>query len=137
MANDALALFTPLGLPGNSGFDLQGEKQLLVLYCSPLTRVLFTKPLQKSQLQPTIKASLGFYFALGCNCRMHSCLRVTLAQLTETINVSAGGRALHLKVFFLSWMGIGHLDCMVNLYTALVLVSEKSMLKGHPAGLIV
>ena len=137
MANDALALFTPLGLPGNSGFDLQGEKQLLVHFCSPMTRVLFTKPLQKSQLQPTIKASLGFYFALGCNCRMHSCLRVTLAQLTETINVSTGGRALHLKVFFLSWMGIGHLDCMVNLYTALVLVSEKSMLKGHPAGLIV
>ena len=102
-----------------------------------MTRVLFTKPLQKSQLQPTIKASLGFYFALGCNCRMHSCLRVTLAQLTETTNVSAGGRALRLKVFFLSWMGIGHLDCMVNLDMALVLVSEKSMLKGHPAGLIV
>ena len=60
---------------------------------------------------------------------MHSCLRVTLAQLTETINVSAGGRALHLKVFFLSWMDIGQVDCMVNLYAALVLVSDKSMLK--------
>ena len=136
MANDALALFTPLGLPGNSGL-IARRKTTARPFLFSHDSVLFTKPLQKSQLQPTIKASLGFYFALGCNCRMHSCLRMTLAQLTETINVSAGGRALHLKVFFLSWMGIGHLDCMVNLYTALVLVSEKSMLKGHPAGLIV